>query len=752
MIFALKGPKTVSAIIWAVLSIFLILVLIPGAAFAAPKTTDKQSAKTISKNKTTQKTNKTSSNTVPANSNKKDPQNGKNKKSAASSGKNSKSAPASKAEKKTAANKDSSSRKNVNKASRPASEQVLVKNHPADDSWARQALEEEQERKNRNGKSRLQNKNQKKEVAQKSRAVTSSFSEPDDQPPLPANLRAAEAPPLPSSSSKKQQAQRVQNRYEVIKIPPDSTRENKRKAPVIDPKSAEVENQSTAANAPTRINPAPSARMSGTIRTESVNSPPEGKPSKSGPVPIANAPSERKSGENLNSSKIETSRRTGEDSLNEGPPNILGEPNSIEIDSPVDGGVRAAILRQPANFTECVRVALSQSPLFVKTSLEIQNKRLDEHDAWATFVPTLRVETRYLFKRPPQQDPDTWNPWTFNFYTDNYNPIKSAFEIAIRRKIKEVAILNHGKAISEGLYKLGQGFLKLEYARKIWEIALKREKARKDSLDFSKTLLTRGQASPMDVKLAEAQLRLTQSELNKIKLDHTAYLNEIKFILGVSPLIKLDLDLDKGREELIGDFRVEEIDQKKVLSESISMRIAKAESVLQNRRIYVAYYEYMPTFDLLIQTRDSLYVSDNKTTKEFYPELRVQMPINFFTKGRNVARQYVTYSQKRAMEQTLELELVNNFQTALTSYQKTKGTVDLQRNQLELAKLEYEQAEYRFKEGLVDFRGLEDTSNVVDRNMMALAEAEYIQDLSILQIRYLTGDLLSQYINLDNVE
>ena len=51
-------------------------------------------------------------------------------------------------------------------------------------------------------------------------------------------------------------------------------------------------------------------------------------------------------------------------------------------------------------FDEAVRIAITQSPIFTKSSVEIDIRRLDETDSRYAMVPPLTFRTYYYVDRP----------------------------------------------------------------------------------------------------------------------------------------------------------------------------------------------------------------------------------------------------------------------------------------------------------------------------------------------------------------
>ena len=108
----------------------------------------------------------------------------------------------------------------------------------------------------------------------------------------------------------------------------------------------------------------------------------------------------------------------------------------------------------PLTFEEAVKIALTQSPAFTKSSLEIDIGRLDETDSRYAMVPPLTFRTYYYVNRP--SGTGYGKPYSLNFSTDPYNPIGAYFTLQARKLATQAAILGHMGVISNGLLKSGK--------------------------------------------------------------------------------------------------------------------------------------------------------------------------------------------------------------------------------------------------------------------------------------------------------
>jgi hypothetical protein len=163
------------------------------------------------------------------------------------------------------------------------------------------------------------------------------------------------------------------------------------------------------------------------------------------------------------------------------------------------------------NYEEGVRIALNQSPVLTKSSLEIEVKRLDETDSRYGLFPTIDFRTYYYVNRPPG---NTGAPYSLDFSTNyDYNPIASYFTLQAQKLATKVAILTHCKAISAGLNRLGQLFLDLDLIREQGFITKDKINLSREQLTYAENRLRVGTGTSLEVKEARQSLKSAQSEL-----------------------------------------------------------------------------------------------------------------------------------------------------------------------------------------------------------------------------------------------
>lgn len=411
-------------------------------------------------------------------------------------------------------------------------------------------------------------------------------------------------------------------------------------------------------------------------------------------------------------------------------------------------------IKQPADFNECVRVALVQSPLLVKSALEIEAKRLDVQDAWSTFIPTISVNTTYWFRMPVKTDGKTDKPYTISFSAAQWNPILSGFEVKAREEMTSIAILGHLKVISEGLNRLATDFLQLSAMAESRELVRKKQDLAKMHLEFLKTRLSLGQATPLDVRMAETRLQMAKAEEDKVNAMRNTLMDDVKFILGVPFANKLELDVSSAKKQILGAFTPADVTDEKVRANSFEMRIQAYEKSLQQKNISLSYVKLLPTFGFTFQTVDAFGSASTKrnTGFPFYPGVNITIPLDYWTRGRDISRQYKKFNQLSATARAKEFEVMMGVQKALSDYQGANADLVLSSSKTELAKLQDEQTEYRHKNGQVEFdKFLADRKDFLDaKQALALEQAK--RDVALLALKHFTGDLQKQFIDVASWE
>lgn len=418
----------------------------------------------------------------------------------------------------------------------------------------------------------------------------------------------------------------------------------------------------------------------------------------------------------------------------------LAEPAVPGGDAPA---LSSALVQGPADFEECVRLALRQSPFLLKSSLEIEVRRLDETDSRYALVPPLSFRTYYYVNHPHQQD---LNPraYSLQFVTDPYNPFESYFVLQGRKLITQIAILGHLQIISEGLQRLGKMFLELDTLKRVdaWQdelISLTRQ-----NLDYAEKRLSMGSATSLEVRVAAQEVELAQSEKDRITASRKRVLQGLKSFLGLKPDQELTPDLREARQQVLGRFDAAAATLDQARARSYELKIQDIKKQLQAYKITLAKAKLLPSLLLGVQTPDPLSLTE---ARGLYFSVGLDVPVwDGFKRVRDISRQKTILRQFGAEAEEKDLEFGGKWLEAQENLRSAAAARKMAQAQEELTRLKERQSEIRYQSGgeplSIFLEGRK--GNLEARKIAALKSLEY--DLAVLSLRHLSGDLGNRYV------
>ncbi|EFL52518.1 conserved hypothetical protein [Solidesulfovibrio fructosivorans JJ]] len=446
-------------------------------------------------------------------------------------------------------------------------------------------------------------------------------------------------------------------------------------------------------------------------------------------------------------------------------------------------------LRSPADFQECVRVALSQSPLLTKSSIEIESRRLDVGDAYSQYIPTIIMSTTFYLRLPEYKNtaaPTAWssvmqnassNPtqnlsnsisaanavysgnsnnrnrktYDLNFSTGAWNPLLTAFEVQAKKEMVNIAVLSHLKVIDEGLKRLGTTFLQLGMVEKMLKLSKEREDLAVKNLEYVKTKAGLGQGAQLDVRIAETRINMAKAEAEKMRTTRSVLQDEMKFIMGIPFVQKINLDLTNAPGQVLEDFNPASVTDERLRKHSFKLRIHDYELSLQRKNIALSYIHFLPTFSFGFTSVSTLnntsYKEDTSALPFMYPNLSFNFPFDWWTKSRDVSRQYKKLAQKNVEGRNLEFTLMSEFQQALAKLRSANSDVKFANSTMELQKLTTQQAQFRFESGQAEYDAIVKAMADYLDSRQTLITKEYQRDVDMLEVRSISGDFQDRYIN-----
>jgi len=447
------------------------------------------------------------------------------------------------------------------------------------------------------------------------------------------------------------------------------------------------------------------------------------------------------------------------------------------------------MLRSPANFDECVRVALSQSPLLTKSAIEIESKRLDVGDAYSQYIPTIVMSTTFYLRLPEYKNTSASTAYAsvldnasssatqnlsnsinaanavysgnsanrnrkkydLSFSTGAWNPLLTAFDVQAKKEMVNIAVLSHLKVIDQGLKRLGVTYLQIGMVDTMIRMAKEKEDLAQKNLEYVKTRAGLGQGAQLDVRIAETKINLTRAEAEKMRTTKGVLLDELKFILGVPFVQKVELVLNDAPRQVLEDFNPANVSDETLKKHSFPLRIHEYEKGLQKKNIALSYIHFLPTFSFGFTSISTLnntnYKEDTSTLPFMYPNLTLNMPFDLWTKERDVSRQYKKMAQMNVEGRNLEFSLMSQFQQALAKLRTAASDVKFAESSVELQKLTVQQAQFRFDSGQVEYDAIVTAMGAYLDSKQSLLAKQYDRDTAMLEVRSISGDFQDRYIN-----
>jgi len=405
--------------------------------------------------------------------------------------------------------------------------------------------------------------------------------------------------------------------------------------------------------------------------------------------------------------------------------------------------VQTPLPNTPLSFEEAVRIALTQSPAFTKSSLEIDIGRLDETDSRYAMVPPLTFRTYYYVNRP--SGTNYGKPYSLNFSTEPYNPIGAYFTLQARKLATQAAILTHIGTISKGLMHLGTSYLQLDSLHKQAGIQKDLIKVAQEHLTYAENRVAIGTGTSLEVKMAQQQLQLSRGEQEAIALSEKRALSSLRNLLGWPSNQDFTPAFYDSRRQVLGSFIPATVTLEQAKTSSYELKVYEIYKQLQQYNIRLAIAKSLPTIIYTAQTPDPL---SQSSSSGLYVGFGLEIPVwDGFTRIRNVSRQKALLKQVGAKKGEKENLLEDKWFDILEKIQANSVALKNAQSLEELARLKSQQQEVRYHSGEVPLAAFLDSRNEVLRAKQNTLKRGLDYDLSVLMFRELTGDLGNTYVN-----
>ncbi len=397
----------------------------------------------------------------------------------------------------------------------------------------------------------------------------------------------------------------------------------------------------------------------------------------------------------------------------------------------------------PLTFEEAVKIAITQSPYFTKSSLEIDIRRLDEADSRYGLVPPLTFRTYYYVNRPTGAG--YGHPYSFSFSTDPYNPLGAYFTLQAQKLVTQVATMKHLILISKGLESLGNIYLELDFLHKLAACQKDLIQVARENLTYLENRLNIGTATSLEVKMARQQLELAQGEQEGIALSLKRSLNGLKNFLGLQSTQDCTPDLRDSRRQVLGSFDPHTASVEQAKNRSYELKALEIHKQLQAYNIRLAISKVFPTILFNTQTPDPL---NTNTSYGLYVGLGLEIPVwDGFKRVRDISRQKATLKQIDAQKTEKEIGLEDKWLNLLGGVQEKSVSLKNAQALENLARLKAHQSDVRYQSGGVPLTVVLDSRKEVlaAQKDMLLRGLDY--DKAVLNLRENSGDLGYSYVD-----
>lgn len=395
------------------------------------------------------------------------------------------------------------------------------------------------------------------------------------------------------------------------------------------------------------------------------------------------------------------------------------------------------------DFEGAVGVAIRQSPYFTRSALEIDLHRLDESDSRWGFLPSITLKTRYFVNRPSVAGLSA-KSYAVEFLAEDYNPLEAYFSLQVRKLLTRIAILSHFQVISQGLHRLGRGFLQLDSLNRLAVIQQEQVNLADKQLAYVKELMKLGKGTLLDTKAAGQELELAQLESKRLEDAQSNLRQALGSFLGMTADRPPTFAVGPARQQTLGDFDVTAASLEGAQGRAVELKIQALKKELQSLNVKLAKARLLPTLFFGVQTPDPLTLVDDHG---YYFSVGLKLPVwDGFRRARNISRQKTVLQQYQAEEDMQELDFGEKWREAQEHVRQAAHNLKASQAREELTRLRARQGELRYQAGEPLSLWLEGRrSHLEARREVALKSLDH--DLAVLAIRHLSGDLASRYIH-----
>lgn len=406
------------------------------------------------------------------------------------------------------------------------------------------------------------------------------------------------------------------------------------------------------------------------------------------------------------------------------------------------------------NFEDCVFLTIQQSPLLVKSAVDIEIKRLALTDAVWKYLPEPRmtVTVSNNLTRYNEREPDTPGDYgqtvvRAGFYAAFPNPMATYFEHKVQKILLNLAISAHRKAVGNAIYEIAKAYLNLEAQREIVEAQKQLKPLDKNLVAYWREVENVEGRQGTAIDLAKQGEKEGELKLKKTKMQEVMGRTRLKVLAGVEPRHRFDVDTANARNILKG-FNGRDLKWEDRWEKTEDDLLLRAQVRLGDYKIMVAWAQYVPDMTIQLNTYPPAgQYQPPGGNEDMFVHLNFDFPLlDWGRRYRGVqtarmekAQAFHDMSQKRS-------DYSNRWLEAEQGVALERTELQLAQNTFETAEMQYREARISFDSGLVELPQVVDTHKEMIAAKIKLIQAQLKYDLAELQWMYVANVLQERFL------
>lgn len=406
------------------------------------------------------------------------------------------------------------------------------------------------------------------------------------------------------------------------------------------------------------------------------------------------------------------------------------------------------------SFEDCVFLTIQQSPMLVKSAVDIEIKRLALTDAIWKYLPEPRMTVTVSNNLTRYNDNERDIPGDYGqtnvragFYAAFPNPMATYFEHKVQKILLNLAISAHRKAVGNVIYEIAKAYLNLEAQRQIVEAQKDLKPLDKDLIAYWREVENVEGKQGVAIDLARQGQKEGDLKLEKTKMQEIMGRTRLKVLAGVEPRQRFDVDTSNA-QNILGGFRGQDLKWEDRWEKSEDDLLLRAQVKLGDYKIMVAWAQYVPDMTIQMNTYPPAgQYQPPGGNEDMFLHLNFDFPLlDWGRRYRGVqtarmekAQAFHDMAQKRSDYSNRWLEAEQGVALEHTELQ-------LAQNNFETAEMQHKEARISFDSGLAELPQVVDTQKGMISARIKLIQAQLAYDLAVLKWMYVANVLQERFL------